>query len=228
MGPERGQGVHVDQLDLGAPRQGEPHGGHVVPDDLQQPVEPGDRVGGVDAAARRAEIFLEDAVGHQILQPGRVEVGHAVRGELLGAEDVGVVAAHQIDDGPRVTAAEEEIHREHREGLTGRALGVAEGAGKHTSPSVALVAIATAATAFFLDSRASSNGSSEPAAASGVAVMICVWNDPRSRPAIRATAQATNGVTATQASAPGTRPRSSLRDGVTITPPTDASVVAFT
>ncbi|GIH98858.1 hypothetical protein Pta02_08670 [Planobispora takensis] len=67
-------------------------------------------------------------------------------------------------------------------------------------------------------SRPKTTGTSEPAAAYGVAVMSWVVSESRSSPPTLATAQAANGATAAQANAVGTRQR--RRGGVTTVPPT--------
>ena len=72
--------------------------------------------------------------------------------------------------------------------------------GSTLKPSAVVVSRATAVAARLRPSAAMSRGISEPAAAYGVAVMSWVGSDPRSSPASLATAQAANGVTASQVS----------------------------
>ena len=68
---------------------------------------------GVDARAARAAPEVKLRVRHQVVEPGLLQAGHRVRGELLQEKHVRADLADPGDDHLRVGPAEVQVHGEH-------------------------------------------------------------------------------------------------------------------
>ncbi|MFC7101843.1 hypothetical protein ACFQQB_16085 [Nonomuraea rubra] len=156
---------------------------------------------------------------HDLLEPGRVEVG-----DRAGVNSCVLSTSGRNSRTSFMIVAMSALPNSMLIVMTLNGLPVVASAppsalGSTLMPSAVADSRATTVAARLRPTAAISRGTSEPAAAYGVAVMSCVGSDPRSSPATLATAQAANGVTAAQVSAvAGNFLR--LRTGVTIVPPT--------
>ena len=125
--------MHGARLDRGRSGDGHPLGdqrkaaGRALDDTRPE------REAAVETRSARRPAGRQLAVGEEGPEAGGVEPPRELRGELLDAQHVDVVLAHQVDERPRLALAELHVGGEHPQRRSGAALGLgraAEGPGK--------------------------------------------------------------------------------------------------